>query len=69
MRRIWAQRGDDMAVDLIADTAVVEKVVGSELWRLAIHRLLIPIELGSLASGQGPQAYVYIKNNGQHGCQ
>lgn len=69
MRQIWARRGGDMAGDLIAETAVTEGVVGSGIWRLAIHRLLILIELGSLASGQGPLAYVCIKNNGQHGCQ
>lgn len=57
MRQIWARRsGGDMAGDSIAETAVAEEVVGSGIWRLAIHRFLILIELGSLAFGQGPLA-------------
>lgn len=69
MRRIWAQEDDDMAEGLIAGKAALEEVVENAKWRLAIHRLLILIGPGSLAFDRGPLAYVYIKNNGQHGCQ
>jgi hypothetical protein len=61
MRRIWARKEDEMAEDLIAEKVEVEEVAGNVISRLAIHHLLILVELGSLAFDLAPLAYVCIK--------
>ena len=50
-----------MAEDLIAGKAEQEEVAGNGIWRLAILRLLILVELSFLAFDLGPLAYVCTK--------